>query len=154
MLKLQILQVSPTKDAPLKTLEAEYEKRLQAFVKLETITVPACKKDDRTEAQQEEAEDLEKHLDPHALLVALDERGQTMTSEEFAVWLGKVRDFGEGKVQFLIGGSHGLHPELMNKAKLRLAFSKMTFTHEMIRVFLKEQLYRACTILAGKTYHK
>lgn len=151
---IQILQVSPTKEPPLKTLEAEYEKRLQAFVKLETITVPACKKDDRTQAQKEEAEALEKHLDPRALLVTLDERGQAMTSEEFANWLGKVRDFGEGKVQFLIGGSHGLHPDLMNKAKLKLAFSKMTFTHEMIRVFLKEQLYRACTILAGKTYHK
>lgn len=153
-MNIQILQVSPTKEAPLKTLEAEYEKRLQAFVKLETITVPACKKDNRAEAQRQEAEALEKHLDPRALLVVLDERGQAMTSEEFAKWLGKVRDFGEGKVQFLIGGSHGLHPELMNKAKLKLAFSKMTFTHEMIRVFLKEQLYRACTILAGKTYHK
>ncbi len=154
MLKLQILQVSPTKEAPLRTLEAEYEKRLQAFVKLETITVPACKKDDRAQAQKEEAEALENHLDPHALLVVLDERGQAMTSEEFAKWLGKVRDFGEGKVQFLIGGSHGLDPALMDKAKLKLAFSKMTFTHEMIRVFLKEQLYRACAILAGKTYHK
>lgn len=153
-MNIQILQVSPTKEAPLKTLEAEYEKRLQAFVKLETITVPACKKDDRTEAQKQEAQALEKHLDPRAMLVALDERGQAFTSEEFAVWLGKVRDFGEGKIQFLIGGSHGLHPDLQAKAKLQLAFSKMTFTHEMIRVFLKEQLYRACTILAGKTYHK
>ena len=128
-MQLQILQVSPTKEAPLRTLEAEYEKRLQAFVKLETLTVPACKKDDRAEAQRQEAEALEKDLDPRALLVALDERGQTMSSEEFAVWLGKVRDFGEGKIQFRIGGSHGLLPELQNKAKLRLAFSKMTFTH-------------------------
>jgi len=153
-MNIKIIQVGQTKEAPLKTLEAEYEKRLKAFIKLETITIQSCKKDDRTQAQKEEADEIRKHLDKNALIVALDENGQEMTSEEFAKWISHVRDFGEGKIEFVIGGSHGLHPDLQSQAKTIISFSKMTFTHEMIRVFLKEQLYRAFMILSNKTYHK
>lgn len=154
MLKVQILQIGETKDANLKALEAEYEKRLQPYMKLESLSLPACKKDDRSTAREEERKLFEAKLDPKAVLVVLDESGKELTSEIFAQGLEKIRDFEGGSIQFLIGGSHGLHPSLLERAKLTLSLSKMTFTHEMVRVFLKEQLYRACMILAGKTYHK
>lgn len=154
MLHIQILQIAPTKNTHLAELEAEYQKRISAFAKLETLTLSASKKDERERVQAEDLKQFTPKLDPSAFLIALDERGVQKTSEEFAKTLAQVRDFGEGKIQILIGGSHGLHPELLAKAKFQLSFSKMTFTHEMIRVFLKEQLYRAFTILAGKTYHK
>lgn len=153
-MKVQILQLASTKDPHLKALEEEYEKRLRPFMKLETLTLAACKKDDRSVAQEEERKLIEAKLDSEAVLIALDERGTELTSENFAAGLEKVRDFEGGKIQFVIGGAHGLHPNILKKAKLQLALSKMTFTHEMVRVFLKEQLYRACMILAGKSYHK
>ncbi len=154
LMRIQILQVAPTKDASIRALEQEFEKRLQPYVKLETVVLPACKKDERAVAQAEEMAAFLSKLDPEAHIVALDERGEQMDSPAFAAWLEKTRDFGPGKIQFLIGGSHGLHPDLLKRAHQRLSFSKMTFTHEMIRVLLKEQIYRACMILAGKSYHK
>lgn len=154
MLKIQILQVSKTKDSHLGALEAEYEKRLSAFVQLESLTLAASKKDAREVVQAEEKEAFFKKLDRDARIIALDERGKMLTTEEFAELIKKERDFGTGKIQFLIGGSHGLHPDVLKAAHQTLSLSKMTFTHEMVRVFLKEQLYRAFTILAGKKYHK
>lgn len=154
MFKVQILQIAATKDPNLRSLEEEFEKRLQPYLKLETLTLSGCKKDDRTVAQEEERQLIDAKLDPDATLIALDERGAQLTSEGFAAAIEKIRDFGPGKIQFLIGGAHGLHPDLLKKAQQNLSLSKMTFTHEMVRVFLKEQLYRAFMILAGKPYHK
>ncbi len=153
-MQIKILQISPTKDAHISALEKEYEKRLQAFAKLETITLPASKSDDRNRVQSDEREHFLKKLDKSATIIALDERGKEFTSQELADFLLKERDFGPGHIQFLIGGSHGLHPDVLALAHHKVALSKMTFTHEMVRVFLKEQVYRAFTILAGKRYHK
>lgn len=153
-MRIQILQISKTKESAIAELEAEYEKRLNAFAQMESLTLPASKKDEREAVQAEEKESFLKKLDRDARIIALDERGKQMTTEEFAELLRKERDFGSGKIQFLIGGSHGLHPDVLAAAHQNLALSKMTFTHEMVRVFLKEQVYRAFTILAGKKYHK
>lgn len=153
-MRIQILQISKTKESAIAELEAEYEKRLSAFASLESLTLPASKKDEREAVQLEEKESFLKKLDRDARIIALDERGKQMTTEEFAELLRKERDFGSGRIQFLIGGSHGLHADVLASAHQSLSLSKMTFTHEMVRVFLKEQVYRAFTILAGKKYHK
>lgn len=153
-MQIKILQISPTKDKNLLALEREYEKRLQAFAKLETITLPASKSDQRERVQADERDSFLKKLDKSATIIALDELGKHMTSQELAEFIRKERDFGPGHIQFLIGGSHGLHPDVLALAHHKVALSKMTFTHEMVRVFLKEQVYRAFTILAGKRYHK
>ncbi len=137
MLKVQILQIGETKDSNLRALEQEFEKRLKPYFKLETLTV----------------KNLESKLDSDAFVIALDERGKHFTSEEFAAQIGTLKDRGT-PIQFVIGDFAGLPPEIRDRAQLTLALSKMTFTHEMVRVFLKEQLYRACMILAGKPYHK
>jgi len=137
MLKVQILQIGETKDANLRALEQEFEKRLKPYLKLETLTV----------------KNLETKLNSDAFVIALDERGQHLTSQEFAQKIGALKDRGT-PIQFVIGDFNGLLPEIRDRAQLTLALSKMTFTHEMVRVFLKEQLYRAFMILAGKPYHK
>lgn len=153
-MKIQILQVAPTKNTAIKSLEQEYEKWLQKFCDLSVVTVGASKSDERERCQAEERDRLHEKLDPNAHLVALHEDAAQFTSPELAQWLRKQRDFNGGKVQFLIGGSHGLHSDLLSLAKQKWSFSKLTFTHEMIRVLLKEQLYRGFAILAGKSYHK
>jgi len=149
-----ILQVAATKDKSLSALEKEFEKRMSAFAKLETITVQASKSDNREKAQAEERDKILAKLNKDAYIIALDELGKEMNSVAFANLIKEQRDFGPGKIQFIIGGSNGLHPDIRAAASQILALSKMTFTHEMVRVFLKEQLYRAFTILAGKRYHK
>lgn len=149
-----MLQVGKTKESAIAELEAEYEKRLQPFAKWENLTLNPSKRDERDQVQSEEKEAFLEKLDRDARIIALDERGKQMSTEEFAELLRHERDFGSGRVQFLIGGSHGLHPDVLAAAHEKLSLSKMTFTHEMVRVFLKEQVYRAFTILAGKKYHK
>lgn len=153
-MRIQILQVAKTKEKAIAELEAEYEKRLQTFAKLESLTLTPSKRDERAQVQNEESSSFLEKLDKDARIISLDERGKQLTTEEFAELIRKERDHGTGKIQFLIGGSHGLHPDVLAAAHQSLSLSKMTFTHEMVRVFLKEQLYRAFTILAGKKYHK
>lgn len=153
-MKIQILQVAPSKNPSIKDLEAEYEKWVSGMLELTVTSVAASKADEMKRAQEEEKVRLLEKLDPKATRIVLDETGKLLSSLEFADLIRKERDFGPGKIQFIIGGSHGLHPDVKAQASLLLSFSKMTFPHELIRVFLKEQLFRACAILAGKTYHK
>jgi 23S rRNA (pseudouridine1915-N3)-methyltransferase len=87
-------------------------------------------------------------------LVALDERGQNVDSAAFAGHLGRWRDESVSSAVFVIGGADGLSPELQRKAKLRIAFGAATWPHQIVRVLLLEQLYRAATILAGHPYHR
>ena len=91
--------------------------------------------------------------DKHAL-VALDERGKSVDSAGFAQQLGRWRDEGLAQTVFVIGGADGLSPELQRKASLRIAFGSATWPHQMVRVMLLEQIYRAATILAGHPYHR
>lgn len=154
MVKIEILQIAKTKDASVAALEADYEKRLSAFAQLSLVTLEASRSDERERAQAEECERFLAKLNPDAALLVLDERGKQLTSPNFAEWIREQRDFGPGQIQCLIGGSHGLNPALIAKADLHLSLSKMTFPHELIRPFFKEQLYRAFMILAGRRYHK
>ena len=89
-----------------------------------------------------------------ALVCALDERGATMSSPDFAKLLGKWRDAGRSDVAFLIGGADGLSSEMRTEADQLLSFGKMVWPHMLVRVMLSEQLYRAASILAGSPYHR
>ena len=88
------------------------------------------------------------------MLVALDEHGKSIDSAAFARQLGHWRDEGVANTIFVIGGADGLSPDLQRKAKLRIAFGSATWPHQMVRVMLLEQIYRAATILAGHPYHR
>ena len=103
---------------------------------------------------QGEAAMLERALPTGVVLVALDERGQVVSSPDFADRLAGWRDAGRSDVAFVIGGADGLAPDLRDRAAFKLSFGKMVWPHMLARVMLAEQLYRAASILAGSPYHR
>ena len=110
--------------------------------------------DKTSQGSQAEAELLIRALPQYAYLIALDERGKTLSSPQFATHLEMVRDQGYGTCAFVIGGADGLTPELRAQAHLRLSFGPMVWPHMLARVMLSEQIYRAVSILAGSPYHR
>lgn len=106
------------------------------------------------ERQREEAQLLLKNRAPGGLLVALDEKGKSLSSETFADWIGRERDRGTAAIHFVLGGADGLAPEVRKDADLVLSFSPLTWPHQLARILLAEQLYRATTILSGHPYHR
>ncbi len=106
------------------------------------------------ERKRNEAAALAAQLPPGAVLVALDERGRTMASDAFAARLAQWRDDGVADLAVVIGGADGLAAELRDRAALTLALGPMTWPHQLARILLAEQLYRAMTILSGHPYHR
>jgi 23S rRNA (pseudouridine1915-N3)-methyltransferase len=102
----------------------------------------------------EEAAALKRIIPAQAAVIALDERGETLTSEALAQRIGRWRDQGRSDLVILIGGPDGLAPELLAKADLRVAFGHMTWPHQLVRIMVFEQLYRAIAILSGHPYHR
>jgi len=158
VVKITLIQVGKTKTAYLKEAETEYLKRLGPYAKIDVVTVKACSGEDsglaaRQVAKKKEAEEILKAIPLDSFVIALDETGRQFTSPEFAEIIRKNRDFEGGSIIFITGGSYGLDSSVLAKANLRLSFGKFTFTHEIIRTLLLEQVYRAFTIITGKTYH-
>lgn len=141
MLKLTFITVGQVPKGPFSELAEGWEKQLKAFVKLE-------KKVLKDEASVIRALNL---LIPSVLLV-LEADGKNLPSEAFAKWVGQREDAGD-HVVVILGGPHGLSDDLKNRADLLLSLSAMTTTHDLAHLFFLEQLYRAFTILRGKTYH-
>lgn len=158
-MRIQLIQVGKTRSSYLYNAEKEYLKRLQPFTVLKVITIKeiAVTKGESSAAQEivkkKEAKVILKNLPKESYTIALDEHGQQLTSQEFAQFIRKKRDFEKANLTFIIGGCYGLAPEILQKVNYKLSFSALTFTHEMIRTLLLEQLYRAFSILSGKAYH-
>ncbi len=157
-MQIRIIQVGKTKHSFVRDGEKEYLKRLTAFTNLEIIQLKEYGVDSdspsmRAKAIEEEGKIILNHLNPRNFLIVLDEYGKQMTSQEFAGQINKIRDFEGGRLDLVVGGPFGLSATVKNSARLLLSFSKFTFTHEQIRLLLLEQIYRAFTILANKTYH-
>lgn len=153
-MKICIIQVGKTKDSYLEEGMAEFVKRIGPFASLQFVTlrdVPPSKTFPTAKCIEEEGEQIFKKLSDD-FVVALDERGGQKSSVEFAEFLRGHKDSGHG-VTFVIGGAFGLSDVVKKRADLILSFSKMTFTHQMIRLFLMEQIYRGLSIIAGKEYH-
>jgi 23S rRNA (pseudouridine1915-N3)-methyltransferase len=118
------------------------------------VETPESRSPTAPERKREEAARLDRLLADGAALVLLDERGKNIGSEEFAAWLGKWRDKGQRDLVIAIGGPDGHAPELGQKADLALSFGALTWPHQLARVMLAEQLYRAASIAAGHPYHR
>jgi 23S rRNA (pseudouridine1915-N3)-methyltransferase len=151
-LKLRILWVGKSREAWVKEAVAEYTGRIKHYAPLELCEVRDEKGAEAEEMRRRECERMEKQVPPGAVLVLLDERGEQMDSPALAAFIGKQRDCGTGEMVFAIGGAYGFSEEFRRRGRL-LALSKMTFTHQMVRVFLLEQVYRAFTILNNEPYH-
>ena len=151
-MKLKIVWVGKSRDPWVKEAVADYAGRVRRYAPLELGEVRDEKGAEAEEMRRRECDRLEKLIPPGALLVLLDEHGEQLDSPGLAAFVGKQRDSGVGELIFAIGGAYGFSEEFRRRGKL-LALSKMTFTHQMVRVFLLEQIYRAFSILNNEPYH-
>ena len=157
MLKLRIIVVDRTRSSFLKEGESFYLERLRKYVRVEWIEVkPAKIRKGRAEREilGTESDAISRKVAARDYLVPLDRSGQPFDSEALAAWLEILSTRTEGWVSFIIGGPLGLSKELLARAHKILSLSRLTLTHEMSRLLLLEQLYRAFTIIRGEKYHK
>ncbi|WP_200757642.1 23S rRNA (pseudouridine(1915)-N(3))-methyltransferase RlmH [Effusibacillus dendaii] len=159
-MNLTIVAVGKMKEKYWLQAVAEYEKRLSAYAKVRIIEVADEPTPDSASAAQEEAVREKEagrilaQLKERDYVIALAIDGQTFSSEEWAAQMDRLAGQGNSSFVFVIGGSLGLHASVLSRANLKLSFSKFTFPHQMMRVILLEQVYRAFRILRGGPYHK
>lgn len=154
-MKIKIISIGKTKEDWVVAGIHEYQKRLKRYVKLEYIELPIGKQEVHAMelALGEEAKGFESVLKYGDQLYLLDNNGVESDSVQFAQWINKRFSAGGGDLVFLIGGPFGFHESIRARAKQSISLSKMTFTHQMVRVVFLEQLYRAMTILKNEPYH-
>ena len=154
-MKLDVLVLGKTNEAYLAAGIDDFHKRLQRYcrVDIKIVKEKRGKLSDQVRIA-EEGSRLLAQVAPNSFVVALDRSGYQVSSDKLAAYMGQWRDSGKQLVTFLIGGPLGLSSEVVQSADLVLSLSKMTFTHEMARLLLLEQLYRGFSILAGTKYHK
>jgi 23S rRNA (pseudouridine1915-N3)-methyltransferase len=159
-MRVVVICVGRLKQGPERELAERYRERFDdigrklGFRGLELHEISESRARDAATRMVEEAAAISALLPEKYVLVALDERGDSVDSASFARHLGRWRDQSVANTIFVIGGADGLSPEFQRKAKLRIAFGSATWPHQMVRVMLLEQLYRAATILAGHPYHR
>lgn len=159
-MKLAIIAVGRLKAGPERELAQRYTERFMASAKAIGLSGPAILElpeslaRSATERKQQEAQAILAALDSDSLLVALDERGKTLSSPAFAAKLAVWRDDGHKLLTFVIGGADGLAPAILERAETSLSFGQMTMPHQLLRVVLLEQIYRVGTILSGHPYHR
>lgn len=145
-----------TTDRNVEALVLEYNKRLANYTKVEwnVVELPASfTSQPADKIKDEEWTRIEKILPAQSHVILLDERGKEYTSIELAQRMQKIMNTGNKEVVFIIGGAYGFSEKAHNRANEKIALSKLTFTHQMVRVVLIEQLYRAHTIIKGEKYH-
>lgn len=155
MLKVTIISPGKTKEKSLQNMESKFKKLLSPYVQItwrNTAEHKIQKNQPVAIVQGKEAYDMLNALSQNDFLLALDENGTPVTSLQFSKLLERLEDEGT-HVTFIIGGTFGLSKDLKARADKLLALSAMTFTHEMTRVILLEQIYRAVCLIKGKSYH-
>jgi 23S rRNA (pseudouridine1915-N3)-methyltransferase len=159
-MQIQIVAVGKLKESYLVQGIAEYTKRLGPYAKLQIVELQDEKAPESMSAAEErqvrerEGERILAALRPEAYVVALAIDGKALSSEELAARLEELATYGRSQVAFVIGGSLGLAPAVLARAELRLSFGRMTLPHQLMRLVLAEQVYRAFKILRGEPYHK
>lgn len=159
-MRIVVIAIGRLKQGPERDLAERYRERFDdisrklGFRGLEIHEIPESRARDAAARISEEAAAISALIPDKSSIIALDERGETIDSATFARHLGRWRDESVPNAVFLIGGADGLSPDLRRKAKLGVAFGKATWPHQMVRVMLLEQVYRAATILSGHPYHR
>ena len=156
MLKIKIICLGKFKEKAFQDLEKEYLKRLSPFAKVKLVElgeVSYRKGEDLERVKEKEAALVEKYLSKDAIVIILEEKGVVRNSIDFANFLERVGGLGQELI-FVIGSGIGLHQSLRNISNHQISLSPLTFPHNFARVLLEEQIYRACTIIARKEYHK
>jgi 23S rRNA (pseudouridine1915-N3)-methyltransferase len=159
-MRLLIAAVGRLKQGPERELAASYRKRAEATGRslglrdFEMIEIRESRAQDAERRRVEEAIAVANIIPENAVIVVLDERGENLDSPALAGLLREWRAEDRSAVCFIVGGADGLAPSLLERARLRLSFGKATWPHQLVRIMLLEQLYRATTILAGHPYHR
>ena len=153
---IKLLGIGKTDDPALQNLTEVYINRLQFYNKFEFELIPDIKKAknlNENQQKQKEGELLLNKLIASDFVVLLDEGGKQFTSEAFSEYIQKRLNSGLKQIVFVIGGPYGFSDAVYNRADSTISLSKMTFSHQMVRLFFTEQLYRAFTILRNEPYH-
>ena len=159
-MNISIVTVGKLKEKYLKLGIDEYLKRLNAYAKVEVIEVADEKapeelsESEMIQVKQKEGERILAKISQDTYVIALAINGKMQSSEELADTLDKLATYGKSKIAFIIGGSLGLSEEVLKRANEQLSFSKMTFPHQLMKLILVEQIYRAYRINRGEPYHK
>lgn len=159
MLSIQIVCIGKLKESYLKLAVDEYKKRLSKYCKLDILELPDEKIPEKVniklldEIQSKECDNMMRHMKKDSYLIALDLNGKQFSSEEFSHEIEQI-SMTSSHITFIIGGSLGMTNKLLNTCQQKICFSKMTFPHQLIRVFLLEQIFRAFKIAKGETYHR
>lgn len=154
-MKTLLILVGKTNDKHFAAGISEYVQRINHYMPFETVTIPELKNTKNiTENQQKQAEGelIAKYLQPTDCVVLMDEHGKEYRSMEFARWLTQKQNTVR-RLVFIIGGPYGFSQQVYDRADDMVSLSKMTFSHQMVRLIFTEQLYRACTITKGEPYH-
>jgi 23S rRNA (pseudouridine1915-N3)-methyltransferase len=155
-MKILLLQIDKTQDSYLTEGIEVYTKRLKNYCSFEitTINVPkTIRQRTQNEQKQEEAKLIMGHISQDDFLIILDEKGKEYTSVDFSAVIAQKQNASVKRLIFLIGGPFGFSEVIYKRSNLKLSLSQMTFSHQMVRLFFVEQLYRAFTILKGEKYH-
>lgn len=152
-LRIRLILVGRTDRGYVDEGMSDYLGRIGRMAAVETIIVPEERSGEAAHRQRAEGERLLAALKPEERVVVLDERGKALGSTDFGAKLRAWRDQGGRQVAFVVGGAYGLSDDVRKRADLLLSLSAMTFPHQLVRVILAEQIYRALMILNGKPYH-
>ncbi|NMH86219.1 23S rRNA (pseudouridine(1915)-N(3))-methyltransferase RlmH [Flavivirga algicola] len=153
---IKLLAIGKTDNKELQSLIDEYTKRLGFYIKFSLEIIPDIKHvKNLSEAQQKqkEGELIMSKLNPTDILILLDEQGKQLNSVGFSNYLQKHMNSGIKQLVLVIGGPYGFSQDVYNKSNGKISLSKMTFSHQMVRLFIIEQLYRGFTILRNEPYH-
>lgn len=155
-MNFKLIVVGKTDQSSLQELIIQYQKRLSHYCKFDLVVIPDLKNTKKlSEAQQKQQEGklIQMHIVKSTYVVLLDEKGKQYSSETFAHQVQKIMNQGRKELVFVIGGPYGFSEELYKRADQKVSLSLMTFSHQMVRLFFVEQLYRAFSILNNEPYH-
>ena len=155
-MKMELWLVGKTNEEYLRTGMALFEKRIKRYLPFQVHIFPDLKNTRNLSpllVKEKEGQQILGKLKKEDHLLLLDERGKTFTSVDFASFIERKMNYSAHRIIFLVGGAYGFSPELYQRANGQIALSAMTFSHQMVRLFFLEQLYRAMTILHNEPYH-
>ncbi len=154
-MKIRILAVAKKSSSWVRAGEEDFLSRIQNFTKVEIEHISPSDENSLgvNKAREVESEKLLKKLKADEFVIACEREGVQMNSEKFSAKIGELNDSSQ-KICFIIGGSNGLSSEVLARSNLEISFSKLTFPHELFRLLLLEQIYRAFMILTNRKYHK
>ncbi|SDB24600.1 23S rRNA (pseudouridine1915-N3)-methyltransferase [Flavobacteriaceae bacterium MAR_2010_188] len=155
-MEITLVTIGKTDNAKLVSLISDYQKRLSHYIKFNIEEIPDIKNSKTLSEEQQkkiEGEKILNQLKPTDRVVLLDEKGKHFKSKTFAQYLQKQLNSGVKRLVFIVGGPYGFSDEIYAKAEAKIALSSMTFSHQMVRLFFVEQLYRGFTILKNEPYH-